>query len=911
MPVLAEILSSNAGHTRIHGYAAAQALFRIGGKEAFDALDKQLMRLSDYNEEWGSLYLFHWEMPDPSRSRFIEKYLLKPVGRDVELSFEAKPEDDGHAVRFRLTLKNISPAPITVAPPRGDKLYLRSGDGRYVPWTETGDDDGPRTGKLTTLKPQESQTIEAMAAVKRASEFDPYERSAAGSAQAMLTLGLRRYFLDKPGQFQAVFVVEQTPLSAAQKERQTLENWWAGRAVSPAVTVDLGEAALAEEKIARAESVAAGPKTNVSDADRRKLTDAIGRQLEARSGWSPYYRFSDLLRSELKVVVAAPKAEVATVRAYSGLAKQDIDVCVLPVTIENKSPQPIRTSFAHEWLGGEWPPTDIYAAVLRPAAPGRKANVDFKPVFLADDRNELTKPTVIEPGKSASLSPRLDWPGTGSVHGGEIVYPDRPGVYTVMFLLVFQTDGVRQYVVSEPIAFQYQKPDKDVQLKPAEPKESDPAGKTSTAKPADEAPPATGESTTKAGAKTESTPTPARGTAAELNTDQPWSKIVAKALKDFEVERCDAAASLAVGPHHAYRIVLRHAEKEHVGPVGQFVTFPDNRPVVIRYRRVELAAFTDDALTPEESGRIAWQTWDDEQPYFKKAVHLGRGMGLDWYARATLSDQEMLRERLALEGGDDRLALLTDAIFVQDKGSFTHNLCAYLLSRAGDRAIPYVKAAVEKRKDGDKAIYALGYMRTPAATEYLQSLYAAEATRDMAANALLYPPLRSSAKDQYLDMLKHRVRVTEPMRACVQFHWKDALPLISEIYLRPKSLPEFEAAFEAKRELEGRPVSNEFKQARQNFFRSATQEEYDRFRNFLLKSPDTESAVVFAIPVYVAGGKMNDKDRARARQLGRDVLCQLPRKQVEEILARLIRSFEALPSMQPTAKELSEVLAPE
>lgn len=195
----------------------------------------------------------------------------------------------------------------------------------------------------------------------------------------------------------------------------------------------------------------------------------------------------DLLRTKLKVVLSAPKAELATVRARSELKKQDIDVCVLPVTIENKSSQPIRTSLAHEWYGGIWPPTDLYAAVLRPAAAGRKADVEFKPVFLGGDRSELTKPTVVVPGKSTSVSPRLDWPGTGSVMGGEIVYPNRPGVYVVMFMLVFQTDGVRQYVVSEPIAFHYQQPDKDVTPKPAALKVNDPAGKTSAVKPAGKA----------------------------------------------------------------------------------------------------------------------------------------------------------------------------------------------------------------------------------------------------------------------------------------------------------------------------------------------------------------------------------------------------------------------------------------
>jgi hypothetical protein len=50
----------------------------------------------------------------------------------------------------------------------------------------------------------------------------------------------------------------------------------------------------------------------------------------------------------------------------------------------------------------------------------------------------------------------MDWPGTGSV----IVSPlmKAPGAYKVRFLLVFEDDGVRQYVIG---------PETVVQLPPA------------------------------------------------------------------------------------------------------------------------------------------------------------------------------------------------------------------------------------------------------------------------------------------------------------------------------------------------------------------------------------------------------------------------------------------------------------
>jgi len=394
--------------------------------------------------------------------------------------------------------------------------------------------------------------------------------------------------------------------------------------------------------------------------------------------------------------------------------------------------------------------------------------------------------------------------------------------------------------------------------------------------------------------------------------DAPWVKAIATAMPGYEIEHRDGQPSLSIGTHHAYRIVLRKGEKEYLSDGQRQWTAAtyDNTPFVLRYRHIELAAFTDTALTSNESGKIGWQPWKDDLPYFKKTVHCGRGMGLDWYANATIYDQELLRDHLKLAGGDDRLALLTESLLVDDKGTSTGTSCVHLLARAGDRAIPYIKKAVAKQENGVKAVYALAFIQTPAATEYLQSLYASDATRNAAVDALIHEPLRESAKDQYLDMLRRRLRVFEPMQACVRFQWKDALPLISEVYLRPQSFGEFERSFEAKRHLEDRPVAEEIRKARQDFSSSASRKEYDRFKEVLLNSTDSESAIVVAIDLAMRGGKIPD-GRERVNRLGRDILRQLPRKQVEEVISLLVHSFEAMPSMRPTAKTLSEILSPQ
>jgi hypothetical protein len=123
---------------------------------------------------------------------------------------------------------------------------------------------------------------------------------------------------------------------------------------------------------------------------------------------------------------------------------------VLPLTIANASSEAIRTTLAHEWHGGEWPPTSLFASVTPIAA---KESRPFAPVYLAGEDQAAPRAFSLAADKSTDIQLRVDWPGTGSVKGDPFI--QKPGKYTVRFALVFETGGKRQYAASAPLEVEY------------------------------------------------------------------------------------------------------------------------------------------------------------------------------------------------------------------------------------------------------------------------------------------------------------------------------------------------------------------------------------------------------------------------------------------------------------------------
>ena len=141
----------------------------------------------------------------------------------------------------------------------------------------------------------------------------------------------------------------------------------------------------------------------------------------------------------LKVELVAGKA---VVKERRGL--------VLPLKITNASGEAITTALAHEWHGGEWPPTSLYVSVTPATDKGPKP---FAPVYIAGEDQDAVRAASLAAGKASDLELRLDWPGTGSVKADPLV--QKPGKYVVRFALVFEAGGKHQYAVSAPTEVEY------------------------------------------------------------------------------------------------------------------------------------------------------------------------------------------------------------------------------------------------------------------------------------------------------------------------------------------------------------------------------------------------------------------------------------------------------------------------
>ncbi len=152
--------------------------------------------------------------------------------------------------------------------------------------------------------------------------------------------------------------------------------------------------------------------------------------------WSAYWRkqHKGPLASRLRIEIV-PDAKVT--RTNKALT--------LSVKIANHSAQEITTRLAHEWHGGEWPSTDLYASATHVQAKQAKS---LEPVYLKGEKQGETKRIRIAPGKSVTVALRMDWPGTGSVKATPLLSSSESESY-IRVLMVFDTGGTaREYAAS-------------------------------------------------------------------------------------------------------------------------------------------------------------------------------------------------------------------------------------------------------------------------------------------------------------------------------------------------------------------------------------------------------------------------------------------------------------------------------
>lgn len=156
------------------------------------------------------------------------------------------------------------------------------------------------------------------------------------------------------------------------------------------------------------------------------------------------------------------------------------------------------------------------------------------------------------------------------------------------------------------------------------------------------------------------------------------------------------------------------------------------------------------------------------------------------------------------------------------------------------------------------------------------------------------PPYREKAHDVYLDLLKRGKYMSQAEAACVQFGWKDALPVLSGVMASTTDFAQYLGAFYTVRALEGKPVPDELRDMKINVARG--QQDVAEAKRMLLASTDSEAARVAALELAIGWyGKMESASEERARRLGREVLVQLPHAPTLALAERFRQPLSVVP----------------
>ncbi|MBC8868226.1 MAG: hypothetical protein H8E44_02350 [Planctomycetes bacterium] len=256
VPVLRQILLDNLQSGRIHGHAAAQALFCIGTQEAHQVLATHLLT-GQYRAGQAIGYTFHWDMAEPQRSRFIEQCLLESVSEDlvVELRQQPSPPESKGQLDFIVTLRNTSQRPFHVIDRKfylGKMLFFRTPNGqtirsrlsvKYHYHREWGVDHERGPDEWIELNPGQTHQYAITVHVKPAAEIRAFDRGVSEDSVVLLESRDVRWYLGHPGRYEVIAMVEAAPLTDLQKQQVQFDNAWSGRAVSRPISIDIPERA--------------------------------------------------------------------------------------------------------------------------------------------------------------------------------------------------------------------------------------------------------------------------------------------------------------------------------------------------------------------------------------------------------------------------------------------------------------------------------------------------------------------------------------------------------------------------------------------------------------------------------------------------------------------------------------------
>ena len=365
---------------------------------------------------------------------------------------------------------------------------------------------------------------------------------------------------------------------------------------------------------------------------------------------------------------------------------------------------------------------------------------------------------------------------------------------------------------------------------------------------------------------------------------------VLRVFPEWEVMQCDEKPSLKIDGHEGYRLVLRQSWNEYMA-LFQSERGPsdDDSRFVTKFNHIDLVLFKNENTIPNNIiEKIPWLGLKQER--FVKPVYIGKGYGFNWFVNTAISFQENLRKGLKLEGGEDRLNLLTEALFIKDD-PWTIDSVTNLLSEFGDKAVESIEQAVQlhNSKDSWSAIIALKTIQSEKSAELLKKYYYSKDSEisNAASYSLIFKPFKEQAKKEYFDMLSKQKYIREIGKACEEFNWKDALPIFEDICSKPKRWSNYYIALIRKRSLEGRPVPEELINA----------QEIIRFSAFSTDEKDMKAVTEAKQKILKSTDNFNTKTTDaivnKVSNIGWDIFETLPKAEKTKLYNILEKSLDS------------------
>ena len=234
VPILEKILVENLPTGRIHRFAAAQALFSIGTPQAHQILAQHVFAKETHAGQAVG-YTSGWDMQEPMRSRYIEKYLLKNLAKDLVVEVEqtpATPQPSGH-LNLVVTFRNASDEAFHILDHKsfpGDMLYLRDATGYDMPRIHCRRMCFVQPTYIE-LKPSQAHRVNVtidIAAIDSQKELP----ATTGTLTAVVRESGHFYDIQLPGRFEVLALLEAEPLTdEVRKFFKVGQDWkmWTGR----------------------------------------------------------------------------------------------------------------------------------------------------------------------------------------------------------------------------------------------------------------------------------------------------------------------------------------------------------------------------------------------------------------------------------------------------------------------------------------------------------------------------------------------------------------------------------------------------------------------------------------------------------------------------------------------------------